>query len=36
MNVQHGLNIQAGIFMSFIGLYSYYSFDNWNYQPSYV
>ncbi len=36
MDVQHGLNIQAGIFMSFIGLYSYYSFDNWNYQPSYV
>jgi hypothetical protein len=36
MNVQHGLNIQAGIFMSFIGLYSYYSFDNWGYQPSYV
>lgn len=36
INVQHGLNIQAGIFMSFIGLYSYYSFDNWNYQPSYV
>jgi hypothetical protein len=36
MNVQHGLNLQAGIFMSFIGLYSYYSFDNWGYQPSYV
>jgi hypothetical protein len=36
MDVQHGLNIQAGIFMSFIGLYSYYSFDNWGYQPSYV
>jgi hypothetical protein len=36
MDVQHGLNIQAGIFMSFIGLFSYYSFDNWSYQPSYV
>ncbi len=36
MDVQHGLNIQAGIFMSFIGLFSYYSFDNWTYQPSYV
>jgi len=36
MDVQHGLNIQAGIFMSYIGLYSYYSFDNWGYQPSYV
>jgi hypothetical protein len=36
MNVQHGLNFQAGIFMSYIGLFSYYSFDNWAYQPSYV
>ena len=31
-----GLNIQAGIFMSYIGLFSYYNFDNWAYQPSYV
>jgi hypothetical protein len=36
INVAHGLNIQAGIFMSYIGLFSYYSFDNWSYQPSYV
>jgi Putative beta-barrel porin-2, OmpL-like. bbp2 len=36
VDVQHGLNFQAGIFMSFIGLFSYYSFDNWTYQPSYV
>jgi hypothetical protein len=36
MDVQHGLNLQAGIFMSYIGLFSYYSFDNWTYQPSYV
>jgi hypothetical protein len=36
MDVQHGLNLQAGIFMSYIGLFSYYSFDNWGYQPSYV
>ena len=35
-NVQHGLNFQAGIFMSYIGLFSFYSFDNWGYQPSYV
>jgi hypothetical protein len=34
--VGHGLNIQAGIFLSYIGLFSYYSFDNWAYQPSYV
>ena len=34
--VKHGLNIDAGIFMSYIGLFSYYNFDNWAYQPSYV
>jgi len=31
-----GVNLQAGIFMSYIGLWSYYNFDNWTYQPSYV
>jgi hypothetical protein len=31
-----GINIEAGIFMSYIGLWSYYNFDNWTYQPSYV
>lgn len=31
-----GINVQAGIFMSYIGLWSYYQFDNWTYQPSYV
>lgn len=35
-HVQHGLNVDAGIFMSYIGLFSYYQFDNWAYQPSYV
>jgi hypothetical protein len=34
--VLNGINIQAGIFMSYIGLWSYYNFDNWTYQPSYV
>jgi hypothetical protein len=34
--VLHGVNVQAGIFMSYIGLWSYYNFDNWTYQPSYV
>ncbi|MBL9109809.1 MAG: outer membrane beta-barrel protein, partial [Myxococcales bacterium] len=29
-----GINVQAGIFMSYIGLWSYYNFDNWTYQPS--
>lgn len=32
----HGVNLDAGIFMSYIGLFSYYNFDNWAYQPSYV
>ena len=31
-----GINIQAGIFTSYAGLWSYYNFDNWNYQPSFV
>ena len=32
----NGINIQAGILMSYVGLWSYYNFDNWTYQPSYV
>jgi hypothetical protein len=36
INALNGINIQAGIFMSYIGLWSYYNFDNWTYQPSYV
>ena len=36
LDIWHGINIQAGIFMSYIGLWSYYNFDNWTYQPSYV
>ena len=35
-NTLHGVNVDAGIFMSYVGLYSYYQFDNWSYQPSYV
>ncbi len=35
-DVNHGLNIDAGIFVSYIGLFSYYNFDNWTYQPSFV
>jgi putative OmpL-like beta-barrel porin-2 len=35
-NVLQGVNVDAGIFMSYIGLFSYYNFDNWAYQPSYV
>jgi len=32
----HGVNVDAGIFLSYIGLFSYYNFDNWAYQPSFV
>ena len=35
-DIQHGVNVDAGIFMSYVGLFSYYQFDNWAYQPSYV
>ena len=35
-NVQRGLNVDAGIFVSYVGLFSYHNFDNWAYQPSYV
>lgn len=35
-NKLNGINVNAGIFMSYVGLFSYYQFDNWAYQPSYV
>jgi hypothetical protein len=35
-NKMYGINVDAGIFLSYIGLFSYYNFDNWAYQPSYV
>ena len=35
-DVGHGLNLDGGIFVSYIGLFSYYNFDNWTYQPSFV
>jgi TolA-binding protein len=35
-DAMHGVNIDAGIFLSYIGLFSFYQFDNWAYQPSYV
>ena len=35
-DVSHGLNVDAGIFVSYIGLFSYYNADNWAYQPSFV
>ena len=36
VNVLHGYNIDAGLFMSYIGLYSYFSCENWSYQPSFT
>jgi hypothetical protein len=36
INALHGINVDAGIFLSYIGLFSFYNFDNWAYQPSYV
>ncbi len=35
-DVDHGLNVDMGIFVSYIGLFSYYNYDNWTYQPSFV
>ncbi len=35
-DVLEGINLDAGIFMSYIGLCSYYNFENWIYQMSYV
>jgi hypothetical protein len=35
-DVNHGLNVDAGIFVSYVGLFSYYNYDNWTYQPSFV
>ena len=36
LNWLHGINVDAGIFMSYIGLYSYDNFENWSYLPSYT
>ncbi|MBB6127898.1 outer membrane beta-barrel protein [Mucilaginibacter lappiensis] len=35
-NVLHGINVDAGIFMSYVGLFSYYNAENWAYQPSFT
>jgi hypothetical protein len=35
-NALNGINVDAGLFPSYVGLFSYYQFDNWAYQPSYV
>jgi hypothetical protein len=35
-NVLHGINFDAGMFMSYIGLNSYYQVENWEYQASFT
>ena len=35
-NIWHGINIDAGMFMSYIGLNSYYQVENWEYQASFT
>lgn len=36
INKMHGINIDFGIFKSYVGLLSYNNFENWNYQPSFT
>lgn len=35
-NVLHGINVDAGMFMSYVGLNSYYQNENWEYQASFT
>ncbi|PZF73861.1 outer membrane beta-barrel protein [Taibaiella soli] len=35
-NVWYGINVDAGMFMSYVGLNSYYQVENWEYQASYT
>ncbi len=35
-DVQSGINVDAGIFLSYVGLCSYYNYENWTDQASYV
>src|SRR6185437_715879 len=35
-NVWHGINVDGGMFMSYVGLNSYYQVENWEYQASYT
>jgi hypothetical protein len=36
LNKLSGINIDAGLFTSFLGAFSYYNYDNWAYQASYA
>jgi hypothetical protein len=35
-DVMNGVNLDAGIFMSYVGLFSYDAFENWMYLPSFT
>ncbi len=35
-DVLHGINVDAGIFMSYVGLFSYDNYENWMYLPSFT
>ena len=35
-NALHGINVDCGMFMSYIGLNSYYQAENWEYQASFT
>ena len=36
INKWHGINVDAGLFVSYIGLNSYFQVENWEYQASYT
>lgn len=36
LDVWNGINIDAGVFMSYVGLFSYDNFENWMYLPSFT
>ena len=36
INAMHGINVDVGMFMSYIGLNSYYQAENWEYQASFT
>ncbi len=35
-DAMHGINLDVGIFMSYVGLFSYDNFENWMYLPSFT
>jgi hypothetical protein len=35
-DAMHGINVDVGLFMSYVGLFSYYNAENWTYQPSFT